>query len=546
MTKWLFFIFLWFFTIDALSYKDSMQEDLRVIKHLFEVSYAPAEWKKEYLGWDLEIAYENAKNEISSTPDLTLKQYQQILKKFLATTQDYHVSIQFYSTENATLPFEVKTVNNRTFIDWYDKSKMQKNAINIGDELIEFDGNPIDEVLKEIKMNNRLGTNPYTDQGLADNYLTHRSGVRGDNVPSGTVLIALRSCKDAKLNVFNIEWIYQPELIEVPSAMFRTEQENLQRKNLGSRYSFVPKLGKVKWRWKDKPIKRGILKDSWNFYINQKEENKPFWNAYIYKNKDGRQIGYIRIPAYRYDGSYELEEKIILSSFAKIISYMQKSTEALVIDQVNNPGGSLDLTYSLASMLTNSPLSAIKNRIKITQEDVYDAVEKLKNNGAMEEKEILYNNAIIQEWNEGRTLTNPLFVGGIDIIEPNKRTNYTKPILFLINELSISCGDIMPAILQDNHRAVIFGNQTAGAGGGVRQHTFPNQNGIRSINYTCTLGERTNFQKIENQGIKPDIEYKIGINDIKNQYADYGKAVNEAISKMLPAKPKPKKKRLSF
>ena len=43
--------------------KALMIQDLEVIKHHFEVGYAPADWKKEHRGFDLNQSFENAKNQ---------------------------------------------------------------------------------------------------------------------------------------------------------------------------------------------------------------------------------------------------------------------------------------------------------------------------------------------------------------------------------------------------------------------------------------------------------------------------------------------------
>lgn len=512
MKKLLYSIFILLLTFDLHANTEQMLVDLQVIKHLLEVSYAPTNWKKDHLDWDLGVAFQDAKNQILNTPEITLKQYQQILKKFLTTTQDYHIDINFYSTEEAVLPFQVKTIENRTFIDWVDP---QANGIKVGDELLEFDGKAIQEVFNEIKISNGLNSNPLTDQAIADFNLTSRSGKRGEVVPSGNVQLTVKNQIEEKKTT-QLTWDHKPEQITVPPYLLRsrtTPKEPIPRKKLGSKVSFVPKLGKVIWKWKGK------------------EPENPFWNAYIYQNEEGRSIGYIRIP--HYSGTFD-----DLDNFSKIISLMQKRTDALVIDQVNNVGGDLEFLYALTSMLINKPASPPKHRIKITQKDVYNAInaveyfETLDDESTLSEKK--YWESLIQEWNEGRKLTQPLYIYGVEKIIPSSVANYTKPILFLINELDFSGGDFMPAILQDNQRVVLFGSQTAGAGGAATQHVFPNEHGINYIQYTWTIAERNDLQKIENLGVKPDIEYKIGIPDIQNQYANYGKAVNAAISKMLP------------
>ena len=340
-----------------------------------------------------------------------------------------------------------------------------------GDELIEFDGRAIQEVFKEIKIINGLNSNPMTDQAIADFNLTSRSGKKGEVVPQGAVPMILRNRVDGKCKIYQLAWDYKSERINLPPYMMRSRttqksksEETTPRRKPGSKYSFIPKLGKVTSEWKEKR-KRGEVTEN------------PFWNAHIYQNEEGRSIGYIRIP--HYSGSLD-----DLENFAKIISRMEEKTEALVIDQVNNTGGNMEYLFALASMLIQTPISPPKHRIKITQKDVFDAIEVLEyietiDTDTMNEEEhqdILamkrYWESILQEWNEGRNLTHPLYLLGIEKIKPSLAANYTKPILFLINELAFSGGDFMPAILQDNQRAVLFGSQTAGAGGAAKSHVF--------------------------------------------------------------------------
>jgi hypothetical protein len=44
---------------------------------------------------------------------------------------------------------------------------------------------------------------------------------------------------------------------------------------------------------------------------------------------------------------------------------------------------------------------------------------------------------------------------------------YTKPLIVLVDDFSISAGDIFPAMLQDNQRGPLVGTRTNGAGGSI-------------------------------------------------------------------------------
>ena len=144
-----------------------------------------------------------------------------------------------------------------------------------------------------------------------------------------------------------------------------------------------------------------------------------------------------------------------------------------------------------------------------------------------------YYELILNEWNRGESLTRPTPILGVDRINPHPKYRYTKPILMLIDEMDFSGADFMPAILQDNHRAVLFGCRTAGAGGFVTSFQFPNTNGIAICAYTGSIAERSNKKKIENVGITPDIEYQLTADDVQGGYKGYVNAVNQAVQQML-------------
>lgn len=570
--------------VEASSFEDrkkgQMIQDLEVIKHHFEAGYAPAEWKKEYAGWNLNEAFEQSKSEILSKPSITTKQFQQIVRNFVKTMKDYHVDVMFFSTERASLPFSVKGSEGRYFIDWVDPLRLPiaYYGIRAGDELIEFDQQPIAEVMAVMAKESGKSSNPSTDQSLAEMKLTSRTGMAGDIVPKGAILVTTKSVKNGKVSTYQLCWAYTPEYIKNPldftqkldfiSDLFpnaKREQARIELPKismasplhqayaekqtgrdggLGSRKSFIPMLGEEIW--------------STESQLNDEEEI-PVWYAYIYRHSQGKNIGYIRIPHY---ASSTADTK----EFGKIINMMEEKTDALVIDQLHNFGGLVHIQYALASMLTHQPLQAPYHRIKLTQKEAMDAHQKLElirmieliaglpeeevnardgeNQDQQEEEEnklkfqeLLFLKAycelVLEDWSQGQTLTRPTPILGVDKINPHPKYRYSKPILMLINEMDFSGGDFIPAIFQDNKRALLFGSRTAGAGGYVFTFQFPNTHGISQCSYTASIAERTNLQKIENLGVSPDITYQLTLDDMQNGYRGYIEGVNQAVQTLL-------------
>ena len=299
--------------------------------------------------------------------------------------------------------------------------------------------------------------------------------------------------------------------------------------SLGGKKSYVPRLGEVVW---------------------QAKEASPF-HAYIFKTRDGRKVGFIRIADYG-GGREEVE------AFGRIMARFQKQTDALVIDQVSNPGGAVFYLYALVSHLSDKPMTAPKHRIIADESDAMwavDFLEKVDNPmfrmlGQLDSGdewagypvtarfwELMKQFArfILSELGAGRRLTGLTHLWGADSIDPapDAAQRYTKPILLLTNELDFSGGDFFQAILQDNGRATILGVRTSGAGGAVKGYNLPNQFGIDDLSATWTIAQRANGEPIENLGVKPDIVYELTQKDFRTGFAEYRRAILKTLAGLL-------------
>lgn len=546
--------------------KARMRLDLDVIRATFDTQYAPIEWKTAYAGWDINQEVEIAKSKVNAIPNITTKQYQQILKQFFDSLGDYHVAISFYSTELATLPFKMKSAEGHYFLTSVDRKSLPINANRIiaGDELISMDGIPMEEVMQAFLAQEFHGSSRPTDKAFAEMVFTSRLGSLGYQVPQGPVTLTIKHKKDNSLVNYTLNWYYEPEQISsislpppgkmmVKAKALASHQITLPLNShplfkksmlspyykellkpsiiaagdtLGGRESFVPTLGKKVWE----------ASVQTQFY------------AYIFETEDNKRVGYIRIPHYT-GGNLQITQ------FRNVINKFQNETSALVIDQVNNPGGSMFYMYTLISMLSDKPLAIPQHRITITQKEISNALEiipilesissddeakqiigenldGLPVNLELNKKLITYFYEIISQWNGGYSFTKPLALYGLDTIEPHVDTNYTKPILVLVNQLDISCGDFFPAILQDNQRAKIFGSRTAGAGGFVLATEYPNLFGVQSYTYTGSIAQRVDSNPIESLGVTPDISYELQVEDLRNHYQPYVEKVNQAIREL--------------
>ena len=534
----------------------SMMNSLDFIEESFSTLYAPAQWKHDHFGWSLQAEVEKAKEKVLSNPQMDVKSFHKVVNELVLSPKDYHVSASFYSTEMATLPLLIRSAEGRFFIAYINRNELSEESFpfNVGDEVVAFDGKNVEVLIQQIILDQGQGT-PETDRSLAEMTLTKRRGRLSMSVPQGPVTLSIKA-KDQELVVdHQLIWNYEPEKFGYDSINANIKPKNVSSKkekvNL-KKYSFLNPIAKT-WMTNANNENLWTIGGKKSFIpelgtkIWEASEDNQFY-AYIFKNEEGKLIGYVRIASY----SVEDEMKAV-SDFAKVISHMEKVTDSLVIDQINNPGGSVFYLYTLVSMLTNTAIATPKHHMAITQTDVAEALKYLPEIEALKTDEDVkkwigedaasgfpmnmsfirfvrsFYQFILNEWNAGRRLTNPYFIWGVDKINPSQVTQYTKPILLLVNELDFSGGDFFPAILQDAKRVKILGTRTAGAGGYVLSQTFPNYLGIEDFSITGSLAKRVNNSPIENLGVTPDIQYQLTVKDFEDNFSQYTEKILESI-----------------
>jgi hypothetical protein len=526
--------------------REAAFHELSFMQSVLKMGYAPTQWKKEQFGFNIDNTFSEVLAGLSTKSELTSQDFRGAARQLMGSTRDYHVGVGFYATEAAQLPLLVMSANSKYLIAHIQREKLSDPSLQVGDEIISWNGRPIAEVVAEVLAATQWSV-PTTDARLSERYLTNRFASLGMIVPQGKVDLELK--RDGRTFSYQLTWDYTPESIQWgpltnvikrrPAAsvlrnpqmswsvwgnMDGESQNNLATSfRIGARTSYVPTLGPIVWR---------------------SEESNPF-DAYIYR-MGSKLVGYVRIPHYS-QGTSQFE------AFKAIIARMQTATDALVIDQVSNPGGSVFFVYALMSVLSEQPIRvpahhvalwpemvseivALENEMKDvkTDADAVKVIGEAKIAGYPVSYQLVrgfldYVRQVKAAWRGKPVVTEPVFLWGVDKINPDPQVRYTKPITVLINELDFSGGDFFPAILQDNKRAKTFGVRTSGAGGYVIGVQAPSALGLAYFSFTGSLARRVNGQPIENLGVTPDIENEITERDIKEGFVDYKKALNKVV-----------------
>ncbi|MHB0995642.1 MAG: protease-like activity factor CPAF [Elusimicrobiales bacterium] len=529
--------------------RQTMLADLDALRNIFEARYAPAGWKGELNGWSLDAEMQKARDAVNAMPSPSVKEYQKIVKRLFASTQDYHVSVSFHSTEMASLPIGITESGGRYYISGINRKALPESTFpyKVGDEVTVFDGKPTAEAVAGRMAAAGMNNVPGADRALAASLLRFRGGVLADTVPTGPVKLEIRPAGAAQAVPVQLDWAYTPELIAPQQFVNKGFRRALPMDwlsvmyaeplaayagpvaagyGMGDREGPLPDLGEIVWR----------------------APSDSRYRAYIYRNPlNGRNTGYVRIPTYMVE-----DPDAMVRDFARIVAELERGSDGLVIDQLNNPGGIVFYLYALASMLTSSPLELPLHRITLTPADVAGAIEFIGESAQVkteaEAKEFLGESlagypvtlellksmrdqfgAVVKQWNEGKTLTDPLPLFGLRTLQPAYGARYSKPIIILTNERDMSGGDFFPAIMQDNRRAGTFGARTGGAGGVVKQYKYQNSLlGMSEFGLTETIAYRPNGKPIESLGVTPDLPYEVQPGDLQNGFAAYAAAVNRA------------------
>lgn len=550
--------------------------DLDFLEHLLSTKYAPKPWKETIFGWNLQDATNAARLKLILEENPSTAYCQRVLADYISSLNDYHAGVTFYATSRSYLPYTVKMSNSgRCYVV---ESFTYNSDISVYDEILEVDGVPIAQVIEGL----RMGRGSSADYAAAVRSLFSRSAAMGHSVPIGGITLKVRRPSGLTRTV-RVKWRHTPEHVtdlslisplikdtkldmrcsrslplasekrnclftnEMVPYFWREMREEYKRRavgnyDIGSKKGFLPEYPSVTWRCKEGP-----------------------YHAYVFACQDSQgrsyNLGFLRLSTYSWTDLEDLNEEhrdCPWVDLEEIIKELQDRSDGLIIDQTNNPGGSVFYLYGVLSMLTSTPLETPRHRMILTQDEVHTALHWLELlEGVDTDREAVaalgetmegypidimaagyiqsFSEKVLNNWSSGNiNLTEPIPLLGFSHIQPHPRVQYTHPICAIINEEDFSCGDLFPAILKDNGRAMIVGNTTAGAGGFVFSVDFPNRTGIKNCSLTGSLAVRKDGMLIENLGVSPDIYLEITDEDLQSgKYGNYMQKLKDIMLKLI-------------
>ena len=557
MRRFTFVVLLLFSSLSAQQAQEALttaqrNSDLTQLASLYAKNYGPYEWKRDALGFDL-LRLTPWLQRVHHSDDLD---FQEALIEYVASLNDAHDLIAFPTTFSASLPMTLDIYDGKVLIDTINRISLPiaQFPFGIGDEVVTFDGRPVQDVIASLRKYSIAANARSTDRVAASRLVSRSQQIMPSIVELGpTASVGIRLASTGVTTTYTIPW----RKVGIPV----TSQGPLPSPVRGNGRIFLSTddqaiAAAAAESGASEPVFQvadaGPSDDTLPSYM---DPIRPLLNVSVSKGyfsvlgvgsrtpiyalpagfitrpvpagfvpflfsgtyvSNGVRIGLIRIPS--------MSPPSVAQALAHLdqeIAFFNANTDALVIDVMRNPGGLVSFVESISQRFMPTQFQTIGFEIRATSAWLFSFAAQLTNarlNPATPPA-ILANleanfNEVLRAFNENRGRTPPISLNatGSLTLAPAPVT-YTKPLIVLTDEFSASGGDMFPAIIQDNGRGQIVGMRSMGAGGSVVGFSGPafTESFFRitvSLMNRGTIIQTPDFPPapyIENIGVRPNV-----------------------------------------
>jgi hypothetical protein len=476
--------------------------DFENLAAIYAKRYAPYEWKKELFGFDLFDIGPWLDRVRNSTDDL---EFFEINLEYVASLDDTHSSFSMPSGFVADLGFALDIYDGKVLIEAINRIRLPQDQFpfQVGDELLSVDGRPSEVWIEEFSRFFKRA-NPLSTRRTAADFLSFRPQSRVPRVidlPEAAVIEVLR--ESGSVETFIVPWAktgvplrwigpvpkpasparsstfaeaeglpsYLEPWLELTNFRLSDNDPLLAGTTVSEETGAIASRRYVLGLGQRSPVFLGGLPAGFVQRLGRAPTDFHFSGVY---EANGLRIGYLRLPNFAPPNTLnairELQEEV---------AFFEANTDGLVVDVMRNTGGGCYM-LTAASYLIPHPFFFFGEEIRVTIariNSIQVALEAALRAGAPPFIIAIYTDILRQleaAYRETRGRTGPIPACSLQLYgnEPARDAEgnivaYTKPLIVLVDEFSISAGDIFPAMLQDNQRGPLVGTRTNGAGGSV-------------------------------------------------------------------------------
>ena len=518
--------------------------DFQNLVALYTKRYAPYDWKRQAVGFDLLNIQPWVDRIRAAKSDL---EFFEIQAEYVANLQDTHSHFQMGSSFRANLGITVDIFDGKVLIDSINRAALPvaNYPFQIGDELVSVDRISSEDWIKRISTWYRYG-NPVSTRRLAAGQITVRSQVtfpRAYEIGEFATVEIRRASGD--LETYSIRWNKTGLPITTagpvpfptpkpPTMTASTDPEKLASFDEFHNYKLPdndPILAPVPWVTDEDgtprtfvtgigvrtPVFAAGLPSNFVQRLGRVPTDFHYSGTYV---SNGLTIGYLRIP------NFSPTLPTAFNELRSEIDYFQRNTDGLVVDVMRNPGGGCYMMDAAAALIPY-PFYFFGEEIRATQDRLNSLQSQLELAQLLRQEDwVIQTYQMYVENMKAALYSNRGMTSAIgacrqfqEIGAPHMYDNepaanaYTKPLIILIDEFSISAADIFPSMMQDNGRGILVGTRSSGGGGSVSGWPTGFYSESVSTN-TNTLVLRKNLIRtveyppapyVENIGARPDV-----------------------------------------
>jgi hypothetical protein len=513
--------------------------DLQTIASLYAKQYAPYEWKRDALGFDLFDLRPWLERARQTKTDL---EYLDLVAEYTGSLQDIHSYYVVNSDFVADLHVFTDVVDGKVVFEQLDRSYLPASRFDfaVGDEIVQFNGRPVMDVLRDLGKIASFGNPRSTLRWAADQLVYQQQAYipRAAELGESATLLVRRA--DGSEKSYTIPWDKSgtPLMKLGPLPNFRMARTLGRDEGAEEVLPADPGVAGFRRPWvalqrhvSARPVRalrgfggRDPIYRMPTAFVQRLGRNRSDFFFSGTQTVNGKRVGLIRIGTFQ-PVSFSLLS-LASNQFTNEITYMKANTDVLVVDVTRTEGGFACYAEDLEQRLIPKPFQTIglemRPNLELIRSFEYSVLDA---QDFGEEWEVRAYSALLKDLktayseNRGRTGPIPLCGTGLDL-QPLRDRNgaavgYEKPMLLLTDEFSTSAADSFAAVLQDAKVAKVFGFRTAGAGGNTSSTPagFYSE-GTASVTQMLTVRPEAQSipgfgttRYVENVGVRPDIEY---------------------------------------
>jgi hypothetical protein len=508
-------------------------QDFQTMVALYARQYAPFVWKQQAFGVDI---FENAVWVARIRAAKSDLEYHEICHEWVAQLRDGHARRSLNSSFLADLGVYVDIYDGKVLIESIVRARypVAQYPFEVGDELVSLDGKPVEEWITEFSKYRSMA-NPVTTRRNSADAITFRtqSTYPRAALVGPTATVEIRRASGA-LESYELRWqtsgvSVQSEIGPLPTMTSdvsdntpnpRRLLEALRTKKAADSEPLLSQVrneetGELELRrkllgWGSRFPRFGFPAEL-RFQLRRGNAATDQFYSGVF-NQDNLRIGYLRIPGFTSNVGPALQQ------MDADLAFLNANTDGLVLDLTRNTGGGC-IALEYASRLMDKPFTFGGEHLLATQANIRNFELNLRFAQLLREPQwvidtyAFYLKALQDAAASYRALSAASPACDVpDVYEPLP-TAYKKPIVFLVDEFTVSFGDYFMAVMQDNNRGLVVGQRTAGWGGSVTGTAYGPLSEANAF-LTITLDRRARpvatpdlptAPFIENIGVVPEV-----------------------------------------